>query len=413
MNIPFQIGLKLYSTDTPLISEAWALWKDEIFRYIELYVIPGTYHNTIHQWRACDIPFIIHAPHSFHGMNLAVRSLQDSNINLFVEAQKFADELNADGIIVHGGHSGSIEETIRQVMLLADSRILLENKPKVGINNEVCVGWSPGDFQLASISGAFKGFAIDFGHANCAALSIHRKPMTLVLNFLTFKPEIFHLSDGDARSEKDTHFNLGKGNLPLEKFIEVIPNNVRVTLEVPRSPVSGLVDFTQDVRFLKRLIGTEQPRERKMILRLATVDDAEILQNWRNDPETRSASLNSEIVLWEEHIHWLEASLKSRTRFIYIAEIENTSIGTIRTDLSDEFCQLSWTVATEVRGKGFGKEMVMMAANQIDGTICSKIKSTNRASQRIAMNAGMSFSFEKDGVMHWFRGPKSEDLEKN
>jgi len=413
MNVPFKIGLKLYSTDTPLISEAMALWKKEMYGYIELYIIPGTYHNTINQWRSSGIPFIIHAPHSFHGMNLAVRSLQDSNFERFVETQKFANELNADGIIIHGGHSGSIHETIRQARRLSDSRLLLENKPKVGINDEACIGYSPEDFLLASSSGVFRGFVLDFGHANCAALSMRRETMNLVLGFLAFKPKIFHLSDGDARSEKDAHFNLGKGDLLLEKFLEVIPKNVRVTLEVPRSPVSGLVDFTQDVRFLQKLIGTEQLRERKMILRLATVDDAEILQKWRNDPETRSASLNSEVLLWPEHVRWLEASLKSRTRSIYVAEIENTPIGTIRTDLSDEFCELSWTVAPKVRGKGFGKKMVKMAANQIDGAICSKIRSTNGASQSIAMNAGMSFSFETDGVMHWFREPKSGDREKN
>jgi len=80
-------------------------------------------------------------------MNLAVRSLQDGNTKRLLEAQEFADELNADGIILHGGHSGSMEETIRQAALIADSRILIENMPKVGINDEDCVGWSPEEFH--------------------------------------------------------------------------------------------------------------------------------------------------------------------------------------------------------------------------------------------------------------------------
>ena len=66
-----------------------------------------------------------------------------------------------------------------------------------------------------------------------------------------------------------------------------------------------------------------------------------------------------------------------------------------------------------MRGKGFGTEMVKMAAREIDGAICSKIKRSNIASQRIAINAGMFFSFEAEGVMHWFRGPKYGDPEKN
>ena len=413
MGFPFEIGLKLHSTNTDVISEAVTLWQDDIFQYIELYIVPGSYMSTHEAWKACNIPFVIHAPHSFNGMNLAVRSLQDSNINRFVETQKFANELNADGIIVHGGHRGSIKETIRQAKLQSEPRILLENKPKVGINDEVCVGCSPEDFQLAFASRVFKGFVLDFGHANCAALSMRRETMNLVLDFLTFKPEIFHLSDGDARSEKDTHLNFGKGDLPVKEFVGVIPKNKRVTLEVPRSAGSGLADFKKDIRFLQRLLGKEQPRKEKMILRLATLADAEILQKWRNDPETGSASLNSEVVLWKEHVRWLEASLKSGTRFVYIAEIKNNPIGTIRTEFSDDFCELSWTIAPEVRGKGFGKEMVTMAVSRVDGAICSKIKKTNIASQRIAMNAGLSYNSEIDGIVHWFRRPKSEELTKN
>ena len=59
-------------------------------------------------------------------------------------------------IIVHGGHTGNIEETIRQVAQLNDSRIILENKPKVGINDEACVGWSPDEFRIAQAFGRFR-----------------------------------------------------------------------------------------------------------------------------------------------------------------------------------------------------------------------------------------------------------------
>ena len=311
MRFPFNIGLKLHSINTDLIPAVVSLLDKDYFQYIELYIIPGSYPGTHEKWQSCRVPFVIHAPHSFHNMNLAVRSLQEGNIHRFEEAQNFANKLNADGIIVHGGHRGSIKETILQAKLLDDPRILLENMPKVGINEEACVGWSPEDFELAFASDVFKGFVLDFGHANCAALSIQRETMNLILDFLTFNPEVFHLSDGDAFSEKDTHFNLGKGNLPLEKFVEVIPRNGRVTLEVPRSPLSGLKDFAKDVCFLERLMETERSRERKMSLRQAMIDDAEILERWRNEPATRSASLNSEIVLWEEHIRWFEDSLKS------------------------------------------------------------------------------------------------------
>ena len=253
MNFPFHIGLKLHSTDTELISNAIALWEEDIFQYIELYIIPGSYVSTIELWGNCHIPFIIHAPHSFHGINLAVSSQWMQNCKLFMETQRFADKLNGERIIVHGGHTGSIEETIHQAEQLKDSRIILENKPKVGINNEVCVGWSPDEFQLAQASGVFAGFVLDFGHAACAALSVGKKTMELVEELLAFEPEVFHLSDGDQYSEKDTHYNLGKGNLELAEFLCIIPQDTYLTLETPCDYSQGLRNFVQDIYFLKEI----------------------------------------------------------------------------------------------------------------------------------------------------------------
>ena len=90
MHLPFQLGLKLHSTNTDLISDAIALWKEDIFQYIELYIIPNSYVSTIEMWKNCQIPFIIHAPHSFHGINLAIASQRVQNCKLFEETQKFA-----------------------------------------------------------------------------------------------------------------------------------------------------------------------------------------------------------------------------------------------------------------------------------------------------------------------------------
>ena len=103
---------------------------------------------------------------------------------------------------MHGGHTGNIEETIRQASHLNDSRIILENKPKVGINDEACVGWSPDEFRIAQVSGVFAGFVLDFGHAACAANSAEIDKMKIIKEFTVFHPKVFHLSDGEASSRK-------------------------------------------------------------------------------------------------------------------------------------------------------------------------------------------------------------------
>ena len=256
MALPFLLGLKLHSTNTDLIPEAIALWEKNIFQYIELYVIPDSYGTTHEKWKDCKIPFVIHAAHSLHGVNFALSSQENKNASIFHEAKQFADELNVDSIIIHGGHTGTIAETIRQAALLLDSRLVLENKPKVGIKNEKCVGWSPEEFKAAFESNVFKGFVLDFCHAACAAFSVGKKPMDLVNDLALIKPGIFHLSDGDIQSEKDKHYRLGKGTLPLSKFIRVVPKNCHLTLETPRNAEMGLSEFAEDVDFLKTTVNS-------------------------------------------------------------------------------------------------------------------------------------------------------------
>jgi deoxyribonuclease IV len=251
MHPPFQLGLKLHSTNIGLIADATSLWEEDVFQYIELYVVPDSYLSTIDMWKNCQIPFIIHAPHSFHGINLAIASQWKQNRKLFEETQKFADKLHGNRVIVHGGHTGNIEETIRQASQLDDPRVILENKPKVGINDEICVGWSPDEFRKAQVSSVFAGFVLDFGHAACAAFSIGKKPMDFVTEFLAFEPEVFHLSDGDQYSEKDTHYNIGKGNLELKEFLCIIPQGAYLTLEIPCNYSRGLEDFVKDTNLLK------------------------------------------------------------------------------------------------------------------------------------------------------------------
>jgi deoxyribonuclease-4 len=249
----FKIGLKLYSTDVALIPQALKL-KGDVFNFIEIYIIPGSYENTINAWKAINIPYVIHAPHSFHGVNLAQEDKWETNLRHFNETRLFADELGADNIIVHGGNNGSFSETIRQIRLLNEPRIALENKPKLGLFGEECVGWSPSEFRQAVEKGVIFRTVLDFVHASCAARSLEIEATTLINEFLGFNPRVFHLSDGDAQSQKDTHLNLGKGNLNLKGFLSFVPEGSLLTIEAPRDPSHGLSDFAEDVFFLRKIL---------------------------------------------------------------------------------------------------------------------------------------------------------------
>lgn len=254
MEFHFKIGLKLFSTDIALIKEALMLHGDAVFDYIELYVIPNSYEKIINAWKECRVPFLIHAPHSAHGINLANADLWNANRRKFKEVQQFANSLGADIIIAHGGNNGSFDETIRQIALLREKRIVLENKPRIGLHNEVCVGWSPFEFHQAKEAEVLNGMVLDFGHAACAARSLDADVNEIVRQFMVFNPKIFHLSDGDLFSEKDIHRNLGKGNFNIDEFLSFVDERGLVTIETPRDSTTGLEDFVKDVHFLRGLL---------------------------------------------------------------------------------------------------------------------------------------------------------------
>ena len=129
-----------------------------------------------------------------------------------------------------------------------------------------------------------------------------------------------------------------------------------------------------------------------------------MLLEWRNDPQTRKASHNTDEVWRDEHISWLTKTLNNTNRRLLIAEESGVPIGTIRADYSDGMFELSWTVAPNARGCGMGKIMVALLASQITEPIRSEVYAGNEASMRIAEYAGMLYDREEEnGLLHYRR----------
>jgi RimJ/RimL family protein N-acetyltransferase len=120
--------------------------------------------------------------------------------------------------------------------------------------------------------------------------------------------------------------------------------------------------------------------------------DAAMLLRWRNDPETRRNSIRTEEVSQEEHAKWVQDRILIHTGSVLIADIDNVSVGVVRMDWndSDDACDLSFTVAPEHRGKGYGFAMVARALEQIRGDVrvTALVKLSNEASRRIFEKLG-------------------------
>lgn len=135
--------------------------------------------------------------------------------------------------------------------------------------------------------------------------------------------------------------------------------------------------------------------------REASLNDAHLLLEWRNNPDTRSQFLNTAIVDWEAHITWLKNTIEDNTRKLFIAENNSCPIGTVRADFKDGYWHLSWTVVPEARGHGYGKAMVQWILQTVDGPFIATIKKTNFPSQKIAEGLGFSKKTEENGLTIW------------
>ena len=249
----FQLGLKLGSKDTRYTEEILQYYDEGIFQYIELFTLSDTYDDTISYWKQFDIPFGIHAPHSAAGLNLANVSARNANQAKIAESVKFADALKAKYIIFHSGTNGMPGEVVRQLSPFADERFLIENKPIRGLDDSTCVGSVYGDLKLI-IDGIGKGtgFCLDFGHAICAANTLKREPFAFIGVLQKLNPRLYHLTDGDYKSELDSHLHYGAGSFPLKELLALVPEDGMITNEAKRSQPENLGEFKTDSEFLKK-----------------------------------------------------------------------------------------------------------------------------------------------------------------
>jgi len=139
-----------------------------------------------------------------------------------------------------------------------------------------------------------------------------------------------------------------------------------------------------------------------MKLRAATLDDAQLLFDWRNDPVTRAMSVSRDPVDWEGHLAWFKSALASPVRSILIAE-DGVPLGTVRLD-KDIRTEISITLAPAARGHGLATPILRLATDG-RGPFIARIRSGNIASRRAFEAAGFTYTHHGDG-MDWFAKAK-------
>ena len=254
-----KLGLKTWSSNKDFMSPAETLYRKGVYDYIELYVNPASADTDALEWRKLKIPFQLHAPHSYSGLNLSLKSKEAENRQLIRKVDFFRKQLNPSYIIFHPGLEGKLEETLRQLKVFKTEfpevfeKVIIENKPKLGLKGELCLGAMPQEIgQIMDSIGI--GFCLDIGHAIYYAAWAKLPWQKIVEEFNALKPRAYHLSDGDIASFKDMHEHFGSGNFDFEKIMTMIPGDSFLAIETKRDSWKDLNDFEKDVDFIKRYL---------------------------------------------------------------------------------------------------------------------------------------------------------------
>lgn len=110
-------------------------------------------------------------------------------------------------------------------------------------------------------------------------------------------------------------------------------------------------------------------------LRKASLEDAFCLFTWKNDPENLKSSHHDKPVSFNGHVEWLNAVLENPMRQLWILEDQQNDVGMLRLDFRTEIiksgkertkkiAEISYSVAKEYRGKGYGEVLLRMAEEQ-------------------------------------------------
>jgi len=156
-------------------------------------------------------------------------------------------------------------------------------------------------------------------------------------------------------------------------------------LSVMSAAAFAIVDGRGTERVVAAMTERQLPLTTDIALRPASMDDAEVLWLWRNDPVTRRQSRNPDAIAWKDHIRWLGPILADPRRVLLIAEQNGTGVGMVRFDpLEPGGHEVSISVASEHRGSGIGKAILKAGCAQIRTTaINAFVQAGNKPSRRM------------------------------
>ncbi len=135
-----------------------------------------------------------------------------------------------------------------------------------------------------------------------------------------------------------------------------------------------------------------------LYLREAIKEDVDLLYRWANDSEVRKNAFHTEQIPYDTHKVWFDNILKDRNilQYIFVDQHHGVTkeIGQIRLSLDKDRAVIGYSIAEDMRGKGFGTRMVQMAEEKLREVrkeitvFVAQVKYENKASAKVFEKCG-------------------------
>lgn len=107
--------------------------------------------------------------------------------------------------------------------------------------------------------------------------------------------------------------------------------------------------------------GTPLQMEHIVTLRPVCAEDEALLLTWKNDETARKYALSPKVVSGQEHAAWFYKMLQSDDTKLYILQCGDVPAGQLRLDADGMEAVISYSVAKEQRGYGYGELLLLLA----------------------------------------------------
>lgn len=245
-----RLGTKISTRNFNFIPQIYA--NQDLIDYIEIIIMPEFTSADIDVISNLKIPYAIHVPNIFYGIDFGNINKNEKNIEYINKINKYKNQLRPICCIVHP-ESGDLELSIENIKKVDIKPVALENMTLKSLLGGELIGYDPESLKEYFIKISDLEFCLDINHAIKAAISKKIDYLSFIKDFLSFKnPILYHISGGTMNVEVDEHLPLEKSQYNLSEIKKILLNHnsiVNLTLETPKDYEKGIEDDLQNIKF--------------------------------------------------------------------------------------------------------------------------------------------------------------------